>query len=99
MNGRDVHRVYAAVRNELCAEPTVSGNEVDRRLRAAGSGFWRNDVLEAVRVLRSMPGIPPGRGPGRPRKSVQARDSDMREGAAGFSSTGDAHARVSEAGS
>lgn len=69
-----LHDLYEAVAAELRADAGASANEIDRRLRANGTGFWRNDVLKAVRTLRTVPGVPQsGRGPGRPRKSVQAR--------------------------
>jgi hypothetical protein len=76
---RDEHQLYADVVGELRVEPTASANEIDRRLRAAGAGRWRNDVLEAVRLLRSLPGVAQsGRGPGRPRKTVRTRESGLR---------------------
>jgi hypothetical protein len=61
---------------ELRAHPRASANDVDRRLREAGKGYWRNDVLRAVRVLRMLPTTPTsGRGPGRPKKSVPVREA------------------------
>jgi hypothetical protein len=59
--------LYADVAGMLAAFPTLSANEIDRRLRAAGRGRNRNDVLRAVRTLRTIPGVAAStRGPGRP---------------------------------
>jgi len=53
----------------LRSDPSMSANEVYRRLRAAGKNVWKNDVHYAVRTLRSFEGVPNSpRRPGRPRK-------------------------------
>jgi hypothetical protein len=65
VSGR-LHALYADVVAELLSDPTASANQIDARLRAARKRYWRNDVLAAVRNLRSLPTTPESaRGPGR----------------------------------
>jgi hypothetical protein len=66
---RDLRGLYPDVIGELARDPNASANEIDARLRVAGRGWARGDVLRAVRTLRSLPGVAPStRGPGRPEK-------------------------------
>jgi hypothetical protein len=76
-----LHRVYADVADELVRHPTASANEIDRMFRAAAKGYWRNDVLRAVLVLRKLPTTPQSAlGPGRPQKSVPGSSGGSEEG-------------------
>jgi hypothetical protein len=51
------HDLYADVAAQMRADPTLSANEIDRRLRKDGRGRNRNDALLAVRTLRTIPGV------------------------------------------
>jgi hypothetical protein len=75
------HDLYPAVIAEMIRTPGASANEIDKRLRAAGHGRCRNDILRAVKTLRSLPGVALStRGPGRP-QTGRVPFSRGREGA------------------
>lgn len=68
---RRSHDLYGDVAALLAVEPTLSANVIDRRLRTSGHGLNRNDVLRAVRTLRTIPGVAQSaRGPGRPENAA-----------------------------
>jgi hypothetical protein len=68
----------------LRVDPSMSANEVYRRLRAAGKHVWKNDVFYAVRTLRSFEGVPKSvRYPGRPRKIGRGSGATAGESASG----------------
>jgi hypothetical protein len=73
--------VLTEIFEHLTDEPGITANEIDRRVRSVPGRAWRNDVLEAVRLARTLPGVSQGvRGPGRPRKMVRGPRSGI-EGA------------------